>query len=97
MLLKMPKAPSLLSLRATVNINYCLPDVTYYFGNVILLYLNEVICNSLYHSSVSLSPFKKEIHEITHVFLYDKFIYFNQSMLHFNFLIVYPLSIYQIE
>lgn len=47
MLLKIPKAPFL---RAIVNINYCLPDVTYYFGNVILLYLNKVICNSLYHS-----------------------------------------------
>lgn len=55
MLLKIPKAPFLPSLRAIVNINYCLPDVTYYFRNVIPLYLKEVICNSLCHSEVSLS------------------------------------------
>lgn len=50
MLLKIPKVPSLLSLRAIVNLNSYLPDITYYFTNVILLYLNDVICNSLYHS-----------------------------------------------
>lgn len=62
MLLKIPKAPFL---RAIVNINYCLPDVTYYFGNVILLYLNlNILLYCTIHRCLFLNPFKKEIHEI---------------------------------